>query len=223
MKLSIIFPVCSIPDALDELGRPHPFLLEALDSIRRGGHDDFEILVGIDGARPWVAAYIEYWKSSRGMSSQQLRVFQMRFTGSYGNAQRNALIRQARGDYLLFMDHDDCYVQGALRVVSDRMKNMNRPAFFKMRVFMFGNQGKPMPNPVTLWGGKEISQGQVGGHMFVVPNSEKFLAQWPGSLYEADYAFISKTCEAFRNEGIEPIWFDDVICLIRPWARYFRG
>ena len=224
MLLSIIFPVCAYPDPKLSEGKPHPFLFESLDSILRGGITDFEVLVGIDGARPWVDAYLKYWCASRQISSDKVVVYQFPFSGSYGNRQRNSLMRLAKGDFLCFMDQDDAFVNGGLKTISSSvMENPVCPHLFRIVINMFGDHTKPAKIPILLWNdaaGRIIRRGCVGGHMFVVPNNQSFLSEWPETLYEADYHFIKNTCDSFKNRGIETVWRSEIIASIRPWAHF---
>jgi len=226
MKVSVIYPICGLPPA-DPNGFPHPFLLNSLDSITKAGSTDFEILIGVDGNRPWVLAFLRYWASLRGLGPDKVKIFTLDFTGTYGNRQRNRLMQLATGDYISFLDHDDAYVPGAFDAIRQvAYEHPGRPILFRMNVYQFGSIHKPTPVPVTLWRPEclgQIAVGQVGGHIFVVPNRQHLLSTWPTSLYEADYHFIRNTIDNFREQSIEPVWVDFVLSEVRPWAGWWQG
>ena len=225
MKLSIIYPVCSMPDPSDPNGKPHPFMLDSLDSVLAGGSENFELLVGIDGKRPWIKSYLEYWTNSRQVNMDLIRVFEFPFSGTYGNRQRNILMKHAKGDFICFMDQDDIFVKGALHVINKCiLKHPKSPHIFKMMVNMFGDHMQPFSEPIVLWNNrhaKEIKKGVVGGHMFVAPNDVK-LSEWPEDIYEADYHFIKNTCDSHTLSGVDVVWNDEVIASTRPWARHYQ-
>jgi len=225
VKLSIIYPICAFPDAADPSGKPHPFMMESLDSILRGGHDDFEILIGIDGSRPWVMSYLAYWISSRNPSIEKIKIFEVPFSGSYGNRQRNYMMSAAKGDFLCFMDQDDSYLVGALAAIHSKVRLAPTSIhIFRVLIHMFGDHVSPRGNPLVLWNdvvGQSVRKGAVGGHMFVCPNDQSHLSEWPEGLYEADYHFMKNTCDSFLHKGVETIWHEDIIANIRPWAENF--
>jgi hypothetical protein len=226
MKVSVIYPICGLPPA-DTEGFPHPFLLTSLDSVLHAGATDFELLIGIDGERPWVLAFLNYWVALRKLRPEQVKIVTLPFTGTFGNRQRNLLMQLATGDYLSFLDHDDAYMPGAFDAIATiGQQHQGRPLFFKMHVYQFGSKNRPTAEPVTLWSPATVGQiamARVGGHMFVVPNQQHLLANWPTTLYEADYHFIRNTVDNFRNFELEPVWVDFVLSEVRPWARAWQG
>jgi hypothetical protein len=226
MKISVIYPICGLPPS-DPNGMPHSFLLGSLDSILAAGSQNFELLVGIDGDRPWVLAFLRYWAARHQIRPEQMRIVPMAFSGTYGNRQRNLLMKLATGDYISFLDHDDAYNPGAFDAIDNIARQApGRPIFFKMNVYQFQSTEAPRSEPFTLWRQEtlgHIVQAMVGGHMFVVPNRQDLLSIWPTSIYEADYHFIRNTVDNFREHGIEPVWADFVISEVRPWARWWNG
>jgi hypothetical protein len=222
MKLSVIYPICSWPDPKDLNGKPHPFLFESLDSVFNDVNLDIELLIGIDGVRPWLLSYLNYWKETRNIGSGKIKIYEIPFSGTYGNRQRNFLLKEASGNIISFMDHDDIYLPNALKMVFNEFSlNPKSPHFFKIKISMYGDHDKSKHGIVTL-GGIEVEnnlvKGKIGGHMFVVPNIKQHLSEWPETIYEADYHFIKNTCKSFSGVGINPKWSDVYIAHIRPWS-----
>jgi hypothetical protein len=222
MRISVIMPVCAYPRPEEKLGRPHPQLRRALDSILVGGHPDFEILVGIDGERPRIRAALASWQRAHPEVRMLVRAFPFRVPRRYGNTQRNELIPLASGDYLHFNDHDDRYVEGALgRIAEVARRHPGRPIVGRMRIWCWGREKRLLDPPDYLWKTKgRVEKGHVGGHMLVAPNRPDLLGRFvPEHTYEADFTFVSQTLEAFRRVGLGEIWVEDFFAECRPWMR----
>ena len=223
MKISIIYPICGMPVPENPGGQPHPFLLSTLNSITFNGYKNYEILIGIDGERPWLASYLTWWSKTNGISKDKLKIFTYPFSKTFGNLQRNKLIKEATGDVLCFLDQDDSFNKGALSSIANAAKkNPGHPLIFKMAVYMFGNNSSPANKPKILWDSKhkEIAHAAIGGHMIVVPNKKELIGKWPHDKYEADFHFIKETCDAFSEKGFSPIWINFIISNVRPWSQY---
>jgi glycosyltransferase involved in cell wall biosynthesis len=125
----------------------------------------------------------------------------------WGHAARNRMMLRARGDFLLFMDDDDVYTDGALALVRAHVAGMHdRVHIFQMR---YGN-GRP------LWEAPGLRCGNVSTQVVCVPNSSDLLGEW-GERYEGDWDFIQHTCSNAAELGLpEPCWHNDVICEVRP-------
>jgi hypothetical protein len=109
---------------------------------------------------------------------------------------------RARGDYLLFMDDDDCYTPGALDTIRSAIDNEpGRIHVFKMR-YSTGRE---------LWDIPKLSEGNVGTPMFAVPRDHR-LGSWPGSPV-GDHKFIASTA---ANHEEPPVFHEEVVALIRP-------
>lgn len=118
----------------------------------------------------------------------------------WGHCQINEGITQARGDYLLFIDDDDCFPDGALDAIRRAIaaQASPRPLLFR---FWSRRHGRMLPPR------REIRESAIGGHAMVVPNIPEKLGRW-GERYAGDYDFIVSTL-AHWPDG--PAWYDDVI------------
>lgn len=222
MKLSIIYPICSFPEPLNKDAYPHPFLLTSLASILNNRFENFELLVGIDGIRPKVKEFVNYWGVQHNLSRDQLKIFEFEFTGTYGNHQRNELLERATGNYISFMDHDDEYTSTAFETIQNvSLKHPGQPQFFRMLVYQNKVTSFAQGKPFKLWRDNAagvLKQAHVGGHMFVVPNRKEFLGRWTLDRYEADFDFIDQTIGNYSRAGVSAVWVDHVIANVRPWG-----
>lgn len=118
----------------------------------------------------------------------------------WGHCQINYGMRRAQGDYLVFIDDDDCFPDGALDAIRRAAAEQPspRPLMFQ---FYSRRHGRTLPPR------HEVRESAIGGHAIVVPNIPEKLGQW-GERYAGDYDFIVSTL-ALWPEG--PAWYDDVI------------
>lgn len=238
MIISVVVPVCAYPNPKDLGGPPHPQLARMLDSVVEAMHvaDDapadlvaardslmVELLIGTDGDTPLVRQAIEEWRRRQRTPRLVVRVeaIEPAEAVTWGNRQRNALMVEAVGDLLYFQDQDDRFFPGSLvGIARDAALHPGQPLIYKMQVYQYGNHSAPRQDPDVLWRERgRIEQGHIGGHMFVTPNRQDLLGRWePETKYEADFAFIRGTLDAFAAEGIEPWWGDGFVSMVRPYA-----
>ncbi len=118
----------------------------------------------------------------------------------YGHCQINEGIGWANGDYLMFIDDDDCIPGGALdrirRAIAEQVEP--RPLMFK---FWSRRHNCALPVEHT------IRESAIGGHAMVVPNVPERLGRWE-CRYAGDYDWIVSTV-ALWPSGVA--WYDDVI------------
>lgn len=94
----------------------HGLIGETVESVLQQGLTDLEIVIVDDGSR-------EPLKPSdlgRGDGDARIRLFRQDNRGS--GAARNAALREARGDHVLFLDSDDLLVPGGLEVLLARAR-----------------------------------------------------------------------------------------------------
>jgi glycosyltransferase involved in cell wall biosynthesis len=118
----------------------------------------------------------------------------------WGHCQINEGMRHARGDYLVFIDDDDCFPDGALDAIRHAAAEQSSPRPLMFR-FWSRRHGRLLPPR------HEVKESAIGGHAFVVPNIPDRLGQW-SCRYAGDYDFITSTL-ALWPDG--PAWYDDVI------------
>ena len=105
MKLSIIVPVYNVL----------PYIRRCLDSLLSQSVEDFEILLVDDGSSDGTEAVLEEYRDKYPDKIWLRRVD----NGGQGRA-RNFAIEQARGDYLGFIDSDDCISPDMYRKLLER-------------------------------------------------------------------------------------------------------
>lgn len=121
----------------------------------------------------------------------------------FGNAQRNAAMREAHADYFVFLDDDDVLLPGALDAI--RREGIHRvPLMFRMDY---------RPRSCILWERQEIYEGNVAGAMFVVPNLTGYWTGWPVADRPeiSDLSFIKETLALWPPDALR--WCSDVIYL----------
>jgi glycosyltransferase involved in cell wall biosynthesis len=184
--------VTSISVVLPTLGRP------TLERTLQSCSEADEVIVVLDTSRGTTELPCRLPDNARLAVTDSFGV-----TG--GHAGRVAGIAHATGTHLAFMDDDDIYTPGALKLM--RVHASSRPVIFRMDHYSHGN----------LWRTPEILFGNVSTQMYVVPNDADRLGSWtphmPG-LKEpgGDYTFIKETCELMGD----PIWRPEIIAKLRP-------
>jgi hypothetical protein len=126
-------------------------------------------------------------------------------SGDWGHTPRQEAMGRAKGDYLLFMDDDDIYTEGALDAVRAALaENPGRPHVFRMRRVGPANDVLPAERVVRL--------GNVSTQMMVVPNDTARLGAW-GRRYEGDFDFLASTLAKYPPDSL--VWRDEVITVWR--------
>jgi hypothetical protein len=129
--------------------------------------------------------------------------------GDYGNRARTRMMAKASGDFLLFMDDDDHYTEGALGVIRSALTaEPDRMHMFRMLMPRTGR---------LLWEEPVVRENNVSTQMVAVPNRPEMLGCW-SERYAADYDFIHSTCELMG----EPVWHENVIALVFPRGPQIR-
>ena len=179
MTLSIIVPTS---------GRPT--LIRALGSVISQCGDGDEVIVVSDGPDEDV--------------DEVCRLLDIRYcegpkTGQWGNAQRQAGMAVAGGDYLLFLDDDDWFVLGAIDAVRRAIAlHPGHPLIFR-----FVDK-----NGVTRWADRVVRTGNVSTQCLCVPNVKGQLGFW-GDTHEGDFVFLATTLDRYPV-GAE-VWCDQIV------------
>lgn len=97
------------------------FVCEALDSVARQTVKGYEIVVVDDGSKDATCKVVEEWAERHGAIPLKLISQANRGPGSA----RNAGVREAKGEYVAFLDADDLWAERKLEAVETCL---NRPA-----------------------------------------------------------------------------------------------
>ncbi len=106
MKFSVIMPAYNGMHYIDA----------AVASVLSQSYADFEYIITDDGSTDGTRDYLE--KLSK--NDARVKVIFLEKNGGIGNA-RNTAIREADGEYLLFIDQDDFFVDGAFDMLAARL------------------------------------------------------------------------------------------------------
>jgi glycosyltransferase involved in cell wall biosynthesis len=95
------------------------FIRSALDSVARQTFTNYEIVVVDDGSQDGTSKQVEAWASEN--PATDLRLVRQGNKGKGGGAggARNAGVRDARGEYIAFLDSDDMYLEHKLQTVAE--------------------------------------------------------------------------------------------------------
>jgi glycosyltransferase involved in cell wall biosynthesis len=208
MKVSVVLPVVDVPIGS---GKPHYFLKQCVQSVLDGEHEDFELLVGSDGHHPQIHDLLDDFRDKRIVYVPFER------TRSWGNHQCHKLLKEwAKGDIVMWMNHDDCYYPGALRIAAEEAECFpERPIFFRARIAC----------NVVVWM-KEERPVETSSHVQVhVLATATPIRPWTppypdmkARIAKADMLWVQQVYDTFSAKGYPPVWSKDVLVNVRPWA-----
>lgn len=122
MKISVIIPSY----------KPGDYIWECLDSLDNQtlNHEDFEVIIILNGcSEPWKSQISEYITKHTGTNFRLLQTDQ----GGVSNA-RNIGLDNAKGEYIAFVDDDDCvskhYLDGLLALSSPECVALTDAVYF---------------------------------------------------------------------------------------------
>ena len=119
MVFSIIIPVYNV----------EPYLRTCLESVFNQSFDDWEVVCVNDGSTDGSAAILEAYSAK----DNRLRII----TQSNGglSAARNAGMKEAKGDHILFLDSDDWLEANALETLAQNLDDEDMLCFSGRRYF----------------------------------------------------------------------------------------
>ena len=197
LRMSVQFSIIT-----PSLGRRPKALALALESVATslahargtGLQLEAEMLIGFDGHRPETFVPPEF-----------VRSFNFPFRGSFGNEIRDALLKLARGERVLFLDDDNAFAPEALAVFSRHMaEDLVIARIDTSRAF-----AEPYL-PRTLPSGERVAQGNVDPLCLSVRT--EFARNWGRGWenkggYESDYLNILR----YYRRAASVVFLDDVV------------
>ncbi|MEV0636819.1 bifunctional glycosyltransferase family 2 protein/CDP-glycerol:glycerophosphate glycerophosphotransferase [Streptomyces sp. NPDC050619] len=174
------------------------YLHECLESVLSQSYPDLEV-IAVDDCSPDACGEIIDEAAARDPRVRPLHLPQ---NEGLGRA-RNAGMREATGDYLLFLDSDDTLAPGALHAIADRLKETDEP---DVLVHDYAR---------THWSGR-TARSQAGGRLTEHGPAPFRLQDRPGLLKLPMVAWN----KAYRREFVEregfafpPGYYEDT-----PWS-----
>ena len=207
MKLSVIVAACE-RDLPKKGGRLRvDMLAKCLQSIRNGGHADFECLVCSDGHSDLVRETV------KAMDDERFKYACVPHRGVYGaGTQRNAMTAIASGSHLCWIDDDDRYAPNGLGTIAEGIAaHPDCPLIFQMEyprsgrvIWRDDGRCKGQPKAPAI-------RGFVGTPMFVIPNKPAKLGRWGLANY-SDADFVEST---LAKGWPDPVWIPKVVAHVR--------
>ena len=196
MKFSIIVPIYNVEQ----------YLSKCLESLRSQTYHDFEVICVNDGSSDNSAMIVNEWIVSSGKSSDVHLINQ---DNAGLSAARNAGLKIAKGDYVLFLDSDDWIEDNALQVLSENLDNEDMLCFNGRRYIEGRNQYAESDN-------LQSEEGMTGWDYYC-----------RHALEHRDFAFVCVVLRCYCRRYLvdNNLWFKEGIYhednLFTPYACYY--
>lgn len=183
MRLSIV---------VTTIGRPT--LVNTLNSLAELGEED-DVIICCDGLVPQILDVIQDAK----IPTRRSIVFHAPMAKDWGHTLRNQYSKLARGDYVLHIDDDDCYIPGAL----DKVRKECKESAGRLVVFGMCTAGGVVPRE------KDLRFRNIGTPNGAIPNIPHRWGTW-ANRHGGDFDF-------YAGCDFELAWREQiVISAIRP-------
>lgn len=189
IKFSFIIPTMS-----------KPTLRRTLMSIEHGGAtcEDQVVVIG-DGYNPDAQRMANQCCPYIGIPHVYDQLPRKQGCGSA----RMAGVALATKSHLMFIDDDDAYIPGMLKYVREIVAlKPDAPHVFRMR-----NCNHDRAHWHQLWEKPEVTMGNIGTPMVVLPNIKEKIAIWDDNHFCSDFFFFQKTFRMFP----ESVWNPNAI------------
>ena len=174
------------------------FLHRCLDSVARQTFSDWELILVDDGSTDGSAALCDHFAAK----DNRVRVFHRKKNQGVSEA-RNLGINEAKGDYIAFLDADDCYEFQALETLWNLREQSGADAAACGLTYLWpgGKQSVQAQLPAGVYGGAETRE------KLVLPLTGDRLTQPVFNGYSVCYLFstelIRKNHIAFNGPYLE--------------------
>ncbi len=127
---------------------------------------------------------------------------------SWGHAELNTGLIQARCDYLVTNDDDDVAAPDALATIRRTVAGLDRalPLLFRFRSYY---------GPIFWEQAGDLRENHVGGHCAVFPNLPGRVGRYT-DRYQGDFDYIRSTLDLWPNGADDVRWVDAIIAIARP-------
>lgn len=116
------------------------YIARCLESILNQTFQDFEVIVVDDGSSDSSCAVVESYREKFGGRMTLLKL--EKNTGCEGSAPRNVGFKQARGEYVFFVDADDFIVETALEILHAAATQSAADVVYTSHYYFHSEDGK---------------------------------------------------------------------------------
>ncbi len=135
------------------------FLRPAVDSVLSQTFIDWELIIADDGSDTETVSYLETLQAAPGV-----RLLKLAHTGN-PSAVRNAALRDARGEYVAFIDSDDVWLPRKLEIQLSALRSSGRRWSYTA-LTRVDDSGAVMPGEVP--GRRLLREGSILEHLLTL-------------------------------------------------------
>lgn len=95
--------------------RKNEKILRAINSVIGQTFEDWELIIGADGCE------LTEWIIKKHITDSRVKCIMVQHKGCWSNSARNAALDQAKGEYILYLDIDDCYDKDHLKIINEQL------------------------------------------------------------------------------------------------------
>ena len=132
-RVSILLPTHNRPETLKW----------AIESVLAQWMKDFEVLIVADGCTKETAELVATYEDER------IRCFDLAKAPNFGYANRNIALKEARGEYIAFMAHDDLWFPDHLEILCEQIEEPHLDLVYSLPLWI-DTDGLIAPTPFNL-------------------------------------------------------------------------
>lgn len=162
--------------------------IRAITSLTNQTFADFEVVIVADGCERTAQLYQEHFSQYTN-----IRCYIIDKQKLWSGEVRNVGIREARGEYITYLDTDDFLGREHLQIIAGNLQG---------RDWIFYNDWMMLDETRARPNGCELQYGRCGTSN--ITHRREMKSRWKDSTYAHDWRFISELIQESRNTAVVP-------------------
>jgi len=158
-------------------------LKEAIESVLKQSHTDFEVIVVDDGSTDDTRSVVEQISDDR-------LIYFYKENGGHCSSRNYGFIK-AKGQYIALLDHDDLWPENYLEIMVSRLQNQSQYGFAYTRVLLLNEDQTTKP----------------------FATEDRYITGWVTKSFFKGGPCIMPSATLFKKEILKDFYFDEVLKL----------